>query len=503
MECRDLLRNVLTRVSAKWVARLVGRKFCECCPRERARLGAAVTTPGRCELAIALGCGTDDVCTGAAGGGHLATLQWARAAGLPWSQDTCAVAILGGHLDVLRLLRASGCPWVEWACARAASGGHLQVLQWLRANEYEWDTAVCCNAARGGHLELLKWARANECEWGNLCVSFDADTGQPARSIEYGSESVLTSAATGGHLEVLQWLVSQGCCAEEGGTSTCTGAAAGGNLKLLQWARANGFDWHSGTCAAAARHGHFEMLLWARENGCEMDLHTCFCAAESGHLEMLKWTLAQDYGPEISDTQLVWAASSGGHIHVLEWLLDCGREWDGTRVSYIVGTRGHLEMLEWAVARGLELDWGECFQAAVDCRREELRSQRIEVMRWVWTRSTGEERATYMQWFVGEKLAWIESVLEDMGLRVGALPVMSAAEARERARAGPTFEAIERQIVAATDRGRSTAVVIGTVAPETLAVLHECGYQTHEEQRPLPCEPGGVVLTEPVLVVEW
>jgi hypothetical protein len=105
----------------------------------------------------------EDPCAAAAGNGHLAVLQWARANGCPWDIFTCRAAIRGGHLAVLQWLRANGCSWDERACAYAAEGGHLAVLQWLRANGCPWNSQVCSWAGRNGHKAVLDWARANKC----------------------------------------------------------------------------------------------------------------------------------------------------------------------------------------------------------------------------------------------------------------------------------------------------------------------------------------------------
>jgi hypothetical protein len=45
-------------------------------------------------------------------------------------------------------------------CRGAAGGGHLDVLHWARAHGCPWDADTCQDAARGGHLAVLQWARA-------------------------------------------------------------------------------------------------------------------------------------------------------------------------------------------------------------------------------------------------------------------------------------------------------------------------------------------------------
>ena len=47
----------------------------------------------------------------------------------------------------------------------AAWGGHLEVLQWARANGCPWDERTCKRAAEGGHLKLLQWAISNGCPY--------------------------------------------------------------------------------------------------------------------------------------------------------------------------------------------------------------------------------------------------------------------------------------------------------------------------------------------------
>ena len=185
--------------------------------------------------------------------------------GLESQKTLCSGAAEGGHLEVLRWARANGCPWSHMTCKAAARSGHLEVRKWMRANGCPWNTETCSGAAEGGHLEVLKWARENGCPWNELTCMF---------------------AAKEGHLEVLQWARANGC---QWNTNTCLFAASGGQLEVLQWARANGCGWDKGTCRAAAQSGHLEMLQWACANGCPWDEQTCTFAAREGHREVFEW----------------------------------------------------------------------------------------------------------------------------------------------------------------------------------------------------------------------
>ena len=240
------------------------------------------------------------LCSGAAEGGHLEVLRWARANGCPWSHMTCKAAARSGHLEVLKWMRANGCPWNTETCSGAAEGGHLEVLKWARENGCPWNELTCMFAAKEGHLEVLQWARANGCQWNtNTCLF----------------------AASGGQLEVLQWACANGCPWNE---DTCSAAARGGNLEVLQWARANGCPWGTLTCSCAAMGGHFEILKWLRENGCPWNVDTCANAAKGGHLEMLQWARANgapwDRNTRDIARESVLAVANG----VLEWALANG-----------------------------------------------------------------------------------------------------------------------------------------------------------------------------------
>ena len=104
-------------------------------------------------------------CEAAAGGGHLAVLQWAREQDCPWDESTCAAAAYNGHLAVLTWARHHGCAWNSNTCKAAAAGGHLAVLQYAHQNGCDWGPHVCSTAAEHGHLSLLKWLRQKGCPW--------------------------------------------------------------------------------------------------------------------------------------------------------------------------------------------------------------------------------------------------------------------------------------------------------------------------------------------------
>ena len=130
-----------------------------------------------------------DTCRGAAAGGHLAVLQWAREKGCHWGVETCTAAADNGHLAVLRWARHHGCPWDWTMCTAAARGGHLAVLQYARQKpRCLWGSRACSAAAEHGSLSILKWLRQHGCPLDFLTISH---------------------AIGSGHLELLKWAHQQ------------------------------------------------------------------------------------------------------------------------------------------------------------------------------------------------------------------------------------------------------------------------------------------------------
>ena len=227
----------------------------------------------------------EEVCKGAAQGGHLEVLKFLR--GLdppcPWDEETCEMAAMEGRLDVLKFLRSQDppCPWNVQTCSEAALGGHLEVLKWLRSQDppCPWDVGTCASAAKGGHLEALKFLRGLDppCPW---------DVGTCA------------SAAKGGHLEALKFLrgLDPPCPWSE---MTCSVVASGGHLEVLKWLRAQDppCPWSAGTCSQAARMGHLDVLKWARAQDppCPWNRHECRMRASMyGQLHIINWIDQQE-----------------------------------------------------------------------------------------------------------------------------------------------------------------------------------------------------------------
>ncbi|CAN0230721.1 unnamed protein product [Ectocarpus sp. 13 AM-2016] len=90
------------------------------------------------EWLTANGCpsGLYDVAVGAAAGGSLAALIWAKQRGHGWDRGVCSLATERGDLRMLAWAREHGCPWDKETCAKtAANCGHSAVLEWIKGQK--------------------------------------------------------------------------------------------------------------------------------------------------------------------------------------------------------------------------------------------------------------------------------------------------------------------------------------------------------------------------------
>lgn len=138
--------------SAAYLGRLDLLQFCvaEGCPWDADTCGKAAAG-GNLDVirwAHANGCPwSAKTCLNAAERGHLAILQWARERGCPCvDEKLCYLAAKGGHLEVVRWIQKS-IPWyfrrTPSTCNGAAAGGKLGFLQWAKSEvRTSWASAA-------------------------------------------------------------------------------------------------------------------------------------------------------------------------------------------------------------------------------------------------------------------------------------------------------------------------------------------------------------------------
>ena len=185
-------------------------------------------------------------------GGHLEVLQWARANGcsvgrvdLPEPREAATWRCCSGR-------ERTAAPWDEWTCAGAAEGGHLEVLQWARANGAPWDERTCA-ACRGrrppggaavGASERRSVGTRGLAPMPRMAATWRCCSGRERTALRG------TSGLAPKPRKAATWR----CCSGRErtvsvGRADLRRAAEGGHLEVLQWARANGAPWDEWTCA--------------------------------------------------------------------------------------------------------------------------------------------------------------------------------------------------------------------------------------------------------------
>ncbi|GIL81225.1 hypothetical protein Vretimale_1204 [Volvox reticuliferus] len=178
--------------------------------------------------------------------------------------------------------------------------------------------------------------------------------------------------------------------------------AATGSISNLEIALTNAgcaqtvnFEGHlQGCCpvlelmAAAASAGHLHVVQWLRRRGCPWGTAMA-AAAEAGHLEVCQWLLSSG----CSLGRALVAAAYGGQRNVCQWLLqEAACSWEQAAARAAAAT-GHVDLMDWLLhypkrstdMTSVQIDWqGLVTAAAQGCDLVTL--QRLHRQ---WVESTG------------------------------------------------------------------------------------------------------------------
>ncbi|KXZ48109.1 hypothetical protein GPECTOR_30g204 [Gonium pectorale] len=119
----------------------------------------------------------------------------------------------------------------------------------------------------------------------------------------------------------------------------------------VEWLEARGYPRTDGACAAVAGlPDAMERLAWLRQRGHPVSEQVVVAAGRAGNLTMLQFL--QETGTEVGEA--VWEAASGGHLHVVAWLVEApGVEVQPSPALLDeAALSGNLELLAWLCERG-------------------------------------------------------------------------------------------------------------------------------------------------------
>jgi hypothetical protein len=351
-----------------------------------------------------------DAFKGAAQFGHLDFLKYAECTLQlmirtlrPYDTDVAFTVLQAaskhGHLNILEwFIEQNKTPFsfeqTVKVVSAAVAGNKLNVLIWMKSilELQSWETFVRVSvhpyvsiAARHGNKDLVMWL----IEQGFHSDIHSASAAATAGSIDLlkyfshlWSAHVYTKAAEKGHLALLQWAKEN---AENNypwpESKMFPAAAKCDNVELYQWLFDQQFPFEEEkSFINALQKGHFKLIKFAKSKGSifwndEFYFSLLEGAATLGDLETMKWAIAENTGTagtaanHASDffVPVIEAAASGGHIHILQYLIpNDNMELFYKKVTRVAARHGHVTILEWA-SENTDFIWAYlCFLAAIE-----------------------------------------------------------------------------------------------------------------------------------------
>jgi hypothetical protein len=230
------------------------------------------------------------------------------------------------RFEVIKFLfanRSEGC--TPAAMTDAAANGNLVLLKWLHAKPGSRCTPRAMDeAAGGGYLDIVKWLHENRREG---CTT-----------------EAMDEAAAEGHLEVVKWLHEyrkEGCT-----TAAMDEAAANGELEVVEWLAAN----VEGGCTSvaieeAAGVGDLDMVKLLH------GINPNLLVDEESDDEFLEDAFGLESDDDTDELALraearaLVSASAGGHLAVVQWLIENCDDPPIMRAMTAPILNGHFELL--------------------------------------------------------------------------------------------------------------------------------------------------------------
>ena len=236
----------------------------------------------------------------AAGGNHLALVQWLWGRGFEQDPRLCKKAAAAGHIDILEWTSDNGLSWNK-APEYAARNGQIHVLEWLYEREPLSPSRLSKCAAIAGQVEVLRWLlQDGKYQTDRL---YNGSALKAKRNKQSVYEFLLESrrqdefswahkAAAAGNVEYLEW-IQQHDFEMPGEHSLVVSATREGRIAVLAWLARKAPLNNPKYCGYAARYGKLDILQWLRKQGCPWDRNVCKGAWQYRRTEVLKWAVLQ------------------------------------------------------------------------------------------------------------------------------------------------------------------------------------------------------------------
>jgi hypothetical protein len=178
----------------------------------------------------------------------------------------------------------------------------------------------------------------------------------------------INKAAYLGYLELFKFARRNKCWWN---SRTCAWAILGDNPHIVKWGMSmrNSFKVGKNSMTHAARNGNLKLIKRLNTRSCPKDNYMIsIVAAKNGYPQILEWLEKTENCLTRYRKDLYAFASKGGHISVLDWLLQKGYSYRWSEMRVEANRAGHLHVLEWYKKNGIEIwstskhgaTWGAC-----------------------------------------------------------------------------------------------------------------------------------------------
>jgi hypothetical protein len=264
-----------------------------------------------------------------------------------------------------------------------AGDGHMRLFDLFRSKFY---TDRCSyEAAKGGQLTVLQ--KIVQCKYPVTVQAMHAAVSHRRPKCTQFLLSVTHIdtwkrdghlpgyAACSGSTKIVEMLFRKGLNDPISISKFAENAARYNKINILRWLEANARVDISNYAKIAAREGHLDLLkeIFVIDN--DIDVFDYACAG--GHVEILDWLLDQDC--DIGD------GASHAELHgrrVLDWLLENDAYEPSPNAHWCAAIYGNIEASEWLLGHGTAID-----------------SQ-------VWDMTFQNEPIPYIRWLIAHKVPW-------------------------------------------------------------------------------------------------
>ncbi|ORZ33245.1 hypothetical protein BCR44DRAFT_92843 [Catenaria anguillulae PL171] len=300
-------------------------------------------------------------------------------------------ASASGHVDILAWMHRYSRRSLFYsgeAMDLASAAGEVHVLQWWLDSglKLRYSTqAVDGASANAGCIDVLDWWKRSGLE------------------LKYDPNRVVYLCTSYGRVDCFEWWITKtGLIDRSMDFRPLNFALAIPDCPLdeywlaLKWRNQHGLPltdlWFICLTTLAAKEGRLDVIAWVMEAApidCSWRKYALRCAAAAGQLDVIVHMIGDSSSADEEEEEelitackeLVDAASSNGHVHILEWWqqqrgLSMKLQYTAMAINDACDN-GHLGILKWWAASGLECRY------TPNCVNNAARNGHVHILEWL------------------------------------------------------------------------------------------------------------------------